>query len=50
MDSSILILSFLLSSLLHFSIQKVFIYFKKFDDFNHKLTNTLATRTGISVI
>ena len=36
-----------LSSFLHFGIQKIFIYYKKFDDFNHRSShNTLATRTG----
>ena len=38
---------FLLSGLLHFGIQKVFVYLKKFDDFNHRSSHkTLATRTG----
>ena len=41
------ILAFLLSALIHFVTQKVFIYFKKFDDFNHRSSHkTLATRTG----
>ena len=36
-----------LSVLFHFGVQKVFIYYKKFDDFNHRSShNTLATRTG----
>ena len=42
-----LLSAFLLSSLLHFGIQKVFIYYKRFDDFNHRSSHkTLATRTG----
>lgn len=37
----------LISGLLHFGIQKVFIYYKKFDDFNQRSSHkTLATRTG----
>jgi len=37
----------LISGFLHFGIQKVFIYYKKFDDFNHRSSHkTLATRTG----
>ena len=36
----------IISSILHYSIQR-FIYFKKFDDFNHRSSHkTLATRTG----
>ena len=47
MDSSLLLTALGLSSLLHFGIQKVFIYYKKFDDFNHRSSHkTLATRTG----
>ena len=47
MDSAIFICYIVLSTILHFSIQKTFIYFKKFDDFNHRSShNTLATRTG----
>ena len=47
MDTSIFIFSIILSTILHFSVQKIFIYFKKFDDFNHRSShNTLATRTG----
>lgn len=38
---------FILSSTLHFGVQKLFINFKRFDDFNHRSShNTLATRTG----
>jgi UDP-N-acetylmuramyl pentapeptide phosphotransferase/UDP-N-acetylglucosamine-1-phosphate transferase len=47
MNINILIIAFFISTLVHFSIQQLFIYFKKFDDFNHRSThNTLATRTG----
>ena len=47
MEISILLTALLLSSLLHFGIQKIFIYYKKFDDFNHRSSHkTLATRTG----
>lgn len=47
MNFSLLLTALGLSSLLHFGIQKVFIYYKKFDDFNHRSSHkTLATRTG----
>ena len=47
MEISILLTALLFSSLLHFGIQKIFIYYKKFDDFNHRSSHkTLATRTG----
>ena len=47
MDISIFFSTLILSSLIHFGIQKVFIYHKKFDDFNHRSSHqTLATRTG----
>lgn len=47
MDLPILLTALLLSSLLHFGIQKIFIRYKKFDGFNHRSShNTLATRTG----
>ena len=37
----------LLSGILTYFIQKIFIHFKKFDDFNHRSSHkTLATRTG----
>lgn len=43
----ILIAAFVLSSILHFGVQKLFIYFRRFDDFNHRSSHkTLATRTG----
>lgn len=41
------LLAFLLGAVLHYSIQKVFILLKKFDDFNYRSSHkTLATRTG----
>ncbi|MDA7569910.1 undecaprenyl/decaprenyl-phosphate alpha-N-acetylglucosaminyl 1-phosphate transferase [Flavobacteriaceae bacterium] len=47
MNISMLLSALVLSSLLHFGIQKVLIYFKKFDDFNYRSSHkTLATRTG----
>ena len=47
MNLPILVVSIILSVLLHFGVQRIFIYFKKFDDFNHRSShNTLATRTG----
>ena len=47
MDLSILLSAFVISTLLHFGIQRIFIIYKKFDDFNHRSShNTLATRTG----
>jgi UDP-N-acetylmuramyl pentapeptide phosphotransferase/UDP-N-acetylglucosamine-1-phosphate transferase len=47
MDLSLLLTALGLSFLLHFGIQKVFIFYKKFDDFNHRSSHkTLATRTG----
>lgn len=47
MEVNLLVVTFILASILHFSIQKLFIYNKRFDDFNHRsYHNTLATRTG----
>ena len=47
MELPLLLSALVLSTLLHFGIQKVFIYYKKFDDFNHRSSHkTLATRTG----
>ena len=41
------ILVLVLSSIIHFAVQRFFIHKKKFDDFNHRSShNTLATRTG----
>jgi len=46
-NSSILFVAFLLATLLHFLVQKLFIHYKRFDDFNHRSSHkTLATRTG----
>jgi UDP-N-acetylmuramyl pentapeptide phosphotransferase/UDP-N-acetylglucosamine-1-phosphate transferase len=43
----ILIVAFGLAFTLHFGVQKLFIYYKRFDDFNHRSSHkTLATRTG----
>ena len=40
-------LVFILSGILVYFTQKIFIYYKKFDDFNHRSSHkTLATRTG----
>ena len=40
-------LVFILSGILNHFIQKIFIHYKKFDDFNHRSSHTtLATRTG----
>ena len=47
MNFPILIFALIISLILHYSIQRFFIYFKKFDDFNHRSSHkTLATRTG----
>ena len=47
MNSTLLIVAFILSALLHYGIQQIFIYYKRFDDFNHRSSHkTLATRTG----
>ena len=47
MEISLILVSFLISTILHFSIQKIFIYYNKFDDFNFRSSHkTLATRTG----
>ena len=47
MSVTLFIIIIVLSSILHFSIQKVFIYYKRFDDFNYRSSHrTLATRTG----
>jgi len=43
----VFLIAFILSAIIHYGIQKVFIYYKKFDDFNHRSSHkTLATRTG----
>ena len=47
MNSTILIVAFVLATLLHYGVQKLFIHYKRFDDFNHRSSHkTLATRTG----
>ena len=47
MELSILLATFIIASALHYGFQKLFIYFKRFDDFNHRSSHkTLATRTG----
>ena len=47
METSMYFLVVLLSGLLTYFTQKIFIHYKKFDDFNHRSShNTLATRTG----
>ncbi|MDC1012718.1 MraY family glycosyltransferase [Flavobacteriaceae bacterium] len=47
MEVSILLASFIIASALHYGVQKLFIYYKRFDDFNHRSSHkTLATRTG----
>ena len=47
MNTTVLFTTFVLSSLIHFGVQRIFIYYKKFDDFNHRSSHkVLATRTG----
>ena len=47
MEVSVLIAAFVLATLLHYGVQKLFIHYKRFDDFNHRSSHkTLATRTG----
>ena len=47
MEVSLLVVAFIIATLLHFGVQKIFIYYKRFDDFNHRSSHkTLATRTG----
>ena len=47
MEISLLLLVIILAFSLHFGVQKLFIYFKRFDDINHRSSHkTLATRTG----
>ena len=47
MNNTLLFVAFILSALLHYGIQHIFIYYKRFDDFNHRSSHkTLATRTG----
>ncbi|MDA7820000.1 undecaprenyl/decaprenyl-phosphate alpha-N-acetylglucosaminyl 1-phosphate transferase [Flavobacteriaceae bacterium] len=47
MEVSSLVVAFIIATLIHFGVQKLFIYYKRFDDFNHRSSHkTLATRTG----
>jgi len=47
MEVSLLIVAFIIATLIHFGVQKLFIHYKRFDDFNHRSSHkTLATRTG----
>jgi UDP-GlcNAc:undecaprenyl-phosphate/decaprenyl-phosphate GlcNAc-1-phosphate transferase len=47
MEVSLLVLTFILATVIHFAVQKLFIHYKRFDDFNHRSSHkTLATRTG----
>lgn len=47
MEASILLAAFIIASALHYGVQKLFIYFKRFDDINYRSSHkTLATRTG----
>jgi len=47
MEVSLLVVAFIIATLLHYGVQKLFIHYKRFDDFNHRSSHkTLATRTG----
>jgi UDP-N-acetylmuramyl pentapeptide phosphotransferase/UDP-N-acetylglucosamine-1-phosphate transferase len=47
MNISLFVFALILSSIIHFGVQKIFIYYKKFDAFNKRSShNKLATRTG----
>ena len=47
MEVSLFVVALIIATLLHFAVQKLFIYYKRFDDFNHRSSHTtLATRTG----
>jgi len=47
MEIFILFFAFIIASFIHFGVQKLFIHYKRFDDFNHRSSHkTLATRTG----
>jgi UDP-N-acetylmuramyl pentapeptide phosphotransferase/UDP-N-acetylglucosamine-1-phosphate transferase len=47
MEVSILLATIIIVSALHFGVQKLFIYYKRFDDINYRSSHkTLATRTG----
>ena len=47
MNVKVFTISLILGAIIQYGVQKLFIKFKKFDDFNHRSShNTLATRTG----
>ena len=47
MNLNLLAATFLLSALIQYLVQKVFIHYKKFDEINHRSSHkTLATRSG----
>jgi len=47
MQTHVLIVTFVIAFFLHYGVQKLFIYYKRFDNFNNRSTHkTLATRTG----
>ena len=47
MNNYVYFLVFILSGVITYIVQKIFIHYKKFDDFNHRSSHkTLATRTG----
>ena len=47
METSSFIISFIFAIGLHFAVQKLFIHYKRFDDFNHRSSHVVqATRTG----
>ena len=47
MEISIFLATFIIAAVLHFVVQKFFIYYKRFDEFNKRSSHkTLATRTG----
>lgn len=47
MEISLIFSALIISITLHFGIQRIFLHYKKFDDFNHRSSHTtLATRTG----
>ena len=47
MSENLFAFGIIISLILHYSIQRIFIYYKRFDDFNHRSSHkTLATRTG----
>ena len=47
MEVTLLVVTFIIATLFHFAVQKLFIHYKRFDHFNHRSSHkTLATRTG----